>query len=105
MDIETIYGVDAECNDLLCILRARTGRSCEDSNIYILQLGDVIYYLIVSQLSWFVLSTLATNDTCNLEIRSCFESLYCKLTDVAVTYYGCSKLFICYFFYFIVVSV
>ena len=63
MDIEAVYGVDTEGNDLLCILRARAGRGCEDSNIYILQLGDVIYYFIVCQLSWFVLGTLATYNT------------------------------------------
>ena len=55
VDIEAVYGIDTEGNDLLCILRARAGRGCEDSNIYILQLGDVIYYFIVCQLSWFVL--------------------------------------------------
>lgn len=100
MDIEAVYGVDTEGNDLLCILRARAGRGCEDSNIYILQLGDVIYYFIVCQLSWFVLSTLATYNTCNLKVRSCFECLNSKLTDVAVSYYGCSKFFIVLFLLF-----
>ena len=95
VDIEAVYGVDTEGNDLLCILRARAGRGCEDSNIYILQLGDVIYYFIVCQLSWFVLGTLTTYNTCNLKVRSCFECLNSKLTDVAVSYYGCSKFLHC----------
>ena len=86
MNIVAIYGVDAESNNLFCIFWARTGRSCKDGNINVFQLCDVIYHLIICQFCWFILSTLATYDTCNLEIWSCFESLYCKLTDVAVTY-------------------
>ena len=85
MNIEAIYGVDAEGYNLLCILRARASRGGENGNVNVFQLGDVIYYLVLCQLGRFVLVTLATYYTCNLKVWSCFKSLYRKLTNVAVT--------------------
>ena len=76
VDVEAVHGVDAEGNDLLRILRTAAGRSGEDGNVHVLELGDVVHHLIVGKLCRLVLGTLATYDTCNLEVGSCLECLY-----------------------------
>ena len=55
MDIVAVDGVDAESNYLGRVFWAGTGRSGEDGYIHVLQLGDVVYYIIISQFGWFVL--------------------------------------------------
>ena len=95
MDIVAVDGVDAESHYLGRVFWAGTGRSGEDGYILVLQLGDVVYYVLISQFGWFVLVALTAYDACNLKIGSWLECLDGELTDIAVTYYGCSKFLHC----------
>ena len=93
VDIEAINGVDTHGCDSLCIFWAATSRSSEDSNVYILQLLDIINYLILCQLLWLILIALTTNDASNFKIRCSLKSLNAELSNVAIANYGSSNLF------------
>lgn len=56
--------------------------------------GDIIYYLVRSKFQWAVCVALTTHDASYLEILGGFEGLHGVMTDIAVTYYGGSNLFI-----------
>ena len=68
MDVEGIDGVDAQGQNLLGILLARTGGGGQDGYIDITQLTDVTDYLVLGELGGFILSTMTAHHACNLEI-------------------------------------
>ena len=90
MNIKAVNGIDTQWQNLLGILLTRAGRGGQDSHIHILQLLDVLHYVVGGQLSWFVLCTLAAHHACNLKVCRSLQCLDGKFSDVAVTYYGCS---------------
>ena len=90
MDIERVNSVNAQWQNLVSILLTATCWGSEDSYIYILQVADILHNLILCQLGGLVLSAITTHDTSYFKVGSGLESLKRILTDVAVTYYGCS---------------
>ncbi len=90
MDVERVDGVDAQRQNLLGILLARTGGRGEDGHLHVLQLADVAHHLVGSQFQRLVLSTLTAHDACNLEVGGCLQCFHREAPDVAVAHYGCS---------------
>ena len=90
MDVEGIDGIDAQGKYLLGKLFTRTGGCSQNGNVNVLQLADVLYYVIGSQFGGFVGCAVSAYYTCYLEIFGCLKRLNSELSDVAVTYDGCS---------------
>ena len=91
--IEAVYGVDAECSNLLCVLLARACRSSKDSYVHVLQFANVLHYLVLSQFGRLVLRTVTAHYTSNLKVIGSLKRLNRIMSDVAVSNYGCSNLF------------
>lgn len=90
MDVEGVNGVDAQGQDLVGIFLAGAGGSGQDGYIDVLEFADVFDYGVGGQFGGFVLVAVAAHDASHLEIFGCFEGLEGVLSDVAVTYDGCS---------------
>jgi len=102
VDVERVDGIDTQGQDLLGVFFARAGGSGQNGNVHILQFFDILNNLILSQFGWLVLCSVSAYYTSNLEVGSCFESLNGVLTDVAVTYDGCTN-FLHFLMFFVVV--
>ena len=107
VDVERVDGIDAERQNLLGMLLARTGRRSKDGHVDILQFLDVLHHLILSKLGGFVLCATATHNSCDFEIGSGLECLDGIASDVAVAHYGGSDFLhlltfvFCYIFFIV----
>jgi hypothetical protein len=90
MDVEGIDGIDAQGENLLGKLLTRTGGCGQNGNVNILQLTNILYDVIGSQFGGFVGGAVSAYYACYLEIFGCLKRLNSELSDVAVTYDGCS---------------
>ena len=90
MDVEGIDSVDAQGQYLLGKLLAGAGGCGQDGNVNVFQLADVLDDLVGCQFCGLVGSSVASHNACNLKVGCGLQGLYSVLSDVAVTYYGCS---------------
>ena len=90
VDVERVDGVDAEGQDLPGIFLARTGGRGQDGYIDVLEFADVLNYFVGGQFGGLIVSTVATHDACNFKVRGGLQCLKGILSNVAVTYDGCS---------------
>ena len=91
VDVEAVDGVYTKRKDILCILLDTACRCCQNSNIHIAQLADILYNGVTLKLCGKVFSARTANDTRNLKIGRCIERLQCIFANVAIANYGCSN--------------
>lgn len=87
VDVEAIYGVDTEAQDVLCISFYAAGGSGEHGYIDVLELTNVLHNAIFLDFFGAILSTFAAHDSGYLKVGSGLEGLQGVVTYVAISHY------------------
>ena len=90
MDVEGVNGIDTQRQNLVGIFLAGAGRGGQNGYVNIFQFLDVFHYFIGCKFSGLVLCAIAAYNASYFEIFGSLQGLKCVLSDVAVTYDGCS---------------
>ena len=102
VDIETIYGMDAEGQNLLGIRLHLAGRGAENGYIHIMEFAHLLHYGIALEFLRAIFRSSTAYNACHFKIRGGLQSLQNVVSDVAIPHDGCSNL-LCHFLLFLVV--
>ena len=91
VNVEAIHSIDAQSEALQRMFLDGTRRRCQDGNIHLTKLRNVLHYFIFSQFRRLIATAITANYACNLHVWRCLQSLHRVLSNVSVTNDGNSQ--------------